>query len=286
MNVLRNLTIVTTHFGDLRWVILLARRVRENTEVGRIRAFVIIDNDHERDVVITEREKFAEVYSILTGTDVKVVSFENSQRHVDAYGHDHPNVLNLIVRSGLEGDWILILDSDCLPWTNDWVARNERILQEGYGAILVDDPFNPGRPHPCFILLPNIREIKTLRFDTFLTDGKTDTGRDIDKQLTEMGVKIRLVPYRRHFLGRYGCLYNNGIYHHTNGSFAEASDSRLLSQVRWRDEFFKELVLKGSVSMQLGDYIRYGGEILRRKGPVATMRRVLRRMTRLWARCI
>lgn len=229
--------LLTTHFGDVRWVGLLIDRARTafpGLDDGRI---FVIDQDR--------REKSAALLRRQLGP-VHVLQYPRSAPHIAATGHDHAHVLDLAIRE-VESDYLLVFDSDAHPIGPAARSRLERLLDD-HDAILAGVSRNDTRSHPCFMLFGPTVNRDGVRFDAGQIERGVDTGRLVYDQIIAMGLRAELLRAEPAFGGRWGTFYLDGaIYHHGSGSFADAEDERLQAQAQKRQRehaFFRRRVFR------------------------------------------
>lgn len=238
--------LVTTHFGDPRWVELLLVRVRRAfPELSDDRIFVI-----DQDRTATSGEALRRRLG-----PVRILSYPISEPHIVMTGHDHAHVLNLAVRE-IDSDYVLVFDSDAHP-TSEKVRPQLGALLDDNDAVLAAFDLNDTRTHPCFMLFGPTVDRERLRFDEGQVEVGVDTGRLVFDQVAAAGLRAKLLRPRPAFGGRWGTLYLDGtIYHHGSGSFGAAADPRLQAQAaHWRreSEFYRRRVFAGRYRLSPAD---------------------------------
>lgn len=230
--------LLTTHFGDVRWVQLLLDRAR--------RAFPGLDDDRIYVIDQDRTETSADMLRHRLG-EVQVLCYPPSEPHIAATGHDHAHVLDQAIRD-VESDYLLVFDSDAHPVGTGAHARLARLLRD-HDAVLAAVSSRDTRSHPCFMLLGPAVERHRIRFDAAQVERGVDTGRLVFDQIAGMGLQPELLRPEPAFGGRWGTLYLDGaIYHHGSGSFGEADDQRLRVQAarrRHAQAFFRRRVFRG-----------------------------------------
>jgi hypothetical protein len=241
LNRLKNISFITAHFHDFRWTERLLRQLAATMPAEAITEILVIDQDRTD----SSRARLAALHP-----KVRVVQYPRDERFFRALGHDHPAVLNQAVQAA-QGDWICVFDSDAHPIRAGWLAACEAVLRD-HDAILAEDPQRPGLSHPCFMLFPRQSVQLPLRFDEGLLEERaqfaggplrTDTGREIARQLTQAGQGVHVAAAAWAFDGQWGSLYLDCVYHHGSGSF-KGGDKTLTRQLTWEHRLFEAWVLE------------------------------------------
>ena len=252
--------LLTTHFGDPRWVELLIRRARLAFPGLRNERIFVVDQDRSDTSTAVLRDRLGAV---------TILRFAPSEPHIVMTGHDHAHVLNLAVRE-IDSDYLLIFDSDAHPVS---AAAGDRIatLAERSDAALAALGATGTRTHPCFALLGPAVDRGRLFFDEGQLETGVDTGRMIFDQIQAMGLRAELLRPEPAFGGRWGTFYlDRTIYHHGSGSFASATDPRLQAQAAsWQREhaFFGSRVFRGSYTLALPERLYTSALALRKQLP-------------------
>lgn len=248
---LDKISFVTTHFYDFEWTSYLIHQIYSNTDINRIYEILIINQDRTND----SRHRLMEICP-----KANILEFPLSEKHFIKKGHDHAFVLNEAVKNA-KGDLVCIFDSDCHPFSSQWLKICDDILRN-FDAIVAVDTGKYYRDklilsHPCFMLLKSDQISLPLRFDEHLFDQNFDTGRLIGQQLMDSGRKVFFACPAKGFEGRYGCIYLDSIYHHEKGSYAGGGE-RLLRQINWQQEYFKRIILtKHRYSLTILETVHY-----------------------------
>lgn len=230
--------LLTTHFGDARWVQLLLDRARRAFPGLRDEQIYVIDQDRTDGSAALLRDRLGPVH---------VLRYPPSETHIAATGHDHAHVLDLAIRD-VESDYLLVFDSDAHPVGTAVCGLLARLLHE-HDAVLAAVDASDTRSHPCFVLLGPAVDRDRVRFDASQVERGVDTGRLVFDQIAATGLRPELLRPEPAFGGRWGTLYLDGaIYHHGSGSFGEAGDERLRTQAarrRREHSFFRRRVFQG-----------------------------------------
>ncbi len=232
-----NLSIITTHFYDFRWIKCWIRRIRSYTDENIIKEILIVNQDR----TIKSRKKLEKL-----DKRIVVLEYPRSQAHFDHQGHDHAYVMNLAIRE-TSGDYICIFDSDSHPFSSIWIEKCNSLL-EYFDAIVAVDPYalkkkNEILSHPCFMLFNQKHLSIPLSFDASLFDRKIDTGRLIGAQLKTANQNVFFSYPQRGFSNYWGQVYLNCIYHHGKGSY-KGADQILANQIDIGESFFKNIVIR------------------------------------------
>lgn len=234
--------LLTTHFGDVRWVELLIDRARSAFPGFDDDRIFVIDQDRKEASAALLRRRLGPVH---------VLRYPRSDPHIAATGHDHAHVLDLAIRE-VESDYLLVFDSDAHPIGPAASSRLERLLHD-HDAILAGVSRNDNRSHPCFMLFGPTVDREGIRFDAGQIERGIDTGRLVFDQITAMGLRPMLLRAEPAFGGRWGTFYlDRAIYHHGSGSFGEADDERLQAQAATRRRehaFFRRCVFRGQYEL-------------------------------------
>ncbi|MGO8764080.1 MAG: hypothetical protein ACLQSR_02970 [Limisphaerales bacterium] len=230
MTAFRDITFVTTSFHDQSWIKLQLRQIRKTTPEEAINSILIIDQDR----TIVSRNRLARL-----DKKSKVFQYERNEACFKVAGHDHPAVLNQIIKQ-VSSEFCCIFDSDAHPMSKNWFKSCENLLSQ-YDCILAQDPLYPWVCHPCFMVLRK-SHLSHIDFGELFLDAKFDTGRLVANQLQKVGVRVFLIPFEKAFNGKWGDVYLGSIYHHGNGSFA-GGDERLKWQVSLENKSFRDLVI-------------------------------------------
>jgi len=234
---MQNISLITTHFYDFDWITCWIDRIRSNTDQELITEILVVNQDRDE----KSRKKLARL-----DNKIKVIEYPLSLSHFDKQGHDHANVLNLVVKEAI-GDFICLFDSDCHPINNQWLQNCSKILKD-YDAITALDPLAFKRyslelSHPCFMVLRKLHVSIPLSFDEGLFEYGRDTGRMVANQLTRAGERVYIARPEKAFQNLWGYKYIDSIYHHERGSYS-GGDYRLQRQIDWRQSFFKTIVIR------------------------------------------
>lgn len=234
--------LLTTHFGDPRWVELLLRRVRSVFPELSDENIFVIDQDRTATSADALRARLG---------PVRILRYPVSAPHVVMTGHDHAHVLNLAVRE-IASDYLLIFDSDAHPVLPE--ARERlMLLVERSDAVLAALDRDGTRTHPCFMLFGPAIDRERLFFDEGQLEVGVDTGRMSFDQVEAMGLRAELLRPTPAFGGRWGTFYLDGsIYHHGSGSFASNPDPRLQAQADYRrreHDFYGRRVFRGRYAL-------------------------------------
>lgn len=248
---LENITIITTHFYDFSWTKTLIDRLIQNTDFSRIKEVIIINQDRS----VESREKLQDIASFAT-----IVGYPKNEEYFKKRGHDHAAVLNLAVQQAT-GDFICIFDSDCHPFSSSWLPDCEDLMNHYDAVVALDknrsEKFGEQLSHPCFMMLKKRHLSIPLAFDEGFNEPKNDTGRLIGRQIERTGDKVLYIKPTIGFDGSHGEIYLDKIYHHRKGTY-KGADGRLTSQIGFRDEFFRNIVIKhGRYQMNMFDELRY-----------------------------
>lgn len=262
--------LLTAHYGNPFWVQLLLARAREAFPQMCDRDIYVIDQDRAADS--------AERLRSLVGP-VEVLRYPKSERHFAMTGHDHANVLNLAVRS-IDADVLILFDSDAHPVHERAAALIEREL-EANDAVLAAHASAGPFSHPSFMVFGPAVDRESLFFDADLMDRHVDTGRLIYTQLSESGLRAKLLRPTPAFEGMWGTLYLDGsVYHHGSGSFDSNSDAGFVRQVStWRreDRFVRRRVAERRYTLTRGErrllQMSFGLRRLHRRADGILMRR-------------
>lgn len=235
VSIITDITFITAHFRDFDWIKSWVKRIVQFTDYNLIRELLIINQDRNS----KSRAKLQALDS-----KVRVLEYPVNQKYFDKQGHDHAYVLNLATEEA-QGQFVCIMDSDCHPFSSDWIKGCEARLQENDAVAAVDYYQLKNNSnlltHPCFLLINRTILDFPLSFDQDLFDQNMDTGRLIGKQLELAGRKVSYVVPKKAFRTYWGFIYIDSIYHHERGSYAK-SESRLQKQIDWRQNFFKRIV--------------------------------------------
>ncbi len=237
VSIITDITFITAHFQDFDWIKSWVKRIVQFTDYNLIRELLIINQDRNS----KSRAKLQAL-----DPKVRVLEYPVNQKYFDKQGHDHAYVLNLATEEA-QGQFVCIMDSDCHPFSSDWIKGCETRLQENDAVAAVDYYQLKNNSnlltHPCFLLINRTNLDFTLSFDQDLFDHNMDTGRLIGKQLELAGRKVSYVVPKKAFRTYWGFIYIDSIYHHERGSYAKG-DARLQKQIDWRQNFFKRIVIK------------------------------------------
>jgi hypothetical protein len=231
------------------WISLCLQQIERHTDPGDYRLLVYDQSklpEHDRIL----REHGAEVFSDPEG------------RHVP-----HAAALDLLVDHAEAAEFLVTLDTDAFPVSDQWLERLTGSLRDGaaVAGIYRDEMMPEIRP---FIHVAGlcIRRDTLLGLDvSFARDKGQDTGQNITDALTGMGKKLNPLhrSNRRNFHFLIGGLYGDLLYHHGAGSrhakFWTSSDVEADERVRvaLRDAAFDDLdhlvaVLRGAQENDLG----------------------------------
>lgn len=228
-----DLTIITTHFHEFRWIETWHRHILANTPAEAIREIIVVDQDR------TEESR-----SRLSSLDprFRVRQFARSEPHFRAVGHDHGAVLNAVVREA-QGSIVCLFDSDAYPLNPAWWPRSREMLAS-QDALLAACHDAPDLSHPCFMVFRREWTAIPLRFDDGLFEKGVDTGRRIASHMRQAGARVALLQPTVGFSGKWGSVYLGSIYHHGSGSF-HGSDPMVRAQLTWLHRYFTHKVLNG-----------------------------------------
>ena len=255
-----NISIITTHFYDFDWMRVWAKKIHENTEAWKIKEVLIINQDRCED----SRRLLEEIYQ-----RARIPQYPRNEEQFVHRGHDHAAVLNLAIGEAT-GEYICLFDSDCHPFSKNWLSICEEILQS-HDAIVAFDQFrflvySMQLSHPCFMVLRSEHVTIPLLFDAGFPQKRYDTGRLIGRQLEEAGNKVFYAKPSGCFRNFYGEIYLDSIYHHGQGSYA-GGDDRLSRQIGYRHRFFKNVVVKkGKYNINDFEYLQFKAAAVKNYG--------------------
>lgn len=231
------ISIITAHFFDYAWIKLWAKKIQENTGEDKIKEVFIINQDRS----LESRNLLKEIYP-----KSKILEFPRNEEQILMKGHDHAAVLNNAVKEAT-GDYICIFDSDCHPFSPEWLPTCEKLF-ETYDAVLALDrnrriEYSISLSHPCFMIFKKDSVKIPLSFDEGFPSRIYDTGRLIGEQLERIGNKVFFAEPYVAFNKNYGEVFLDSIYHHGKGSYA-GGGVYLQKQLGFRQSFFSKIVLK------------------------------------------
>ncbi|MGH2980207.1 MAG: hypothetical protein ACRDLQ_11325 [Solirubrobacterales bacterium] len=231
------------------WISLCLQQLARHTSAGEYR------------VLVYDQSRLPEHEQILREHDVEVFS-DPDGRHMP-----HAAALDLLVDRVEGAEFIVTLDTDAFPVSDDWLGQLTGSLHDGAAlAGIYRDEMMPGiRP---FIHVSGlcIRRETLLGLDvSFARDKGQDTGQNITDALTGMGKRLNPLfrSNKRNFHFLIGGLYGDLVYHHGAGSrhakFWTSSDVEADERVRvaLRDAAFEDVdhlvaVLRGTEENDLG----------------------------------
>lgn len=267
----RTFTVVVCHFGDPFWIAELARRIDTTTDAAAVPELLVVDQ--------TRDARTAEALARLPRVR-RVVSYEPHLRQVELMGHDHPAALDRACREPFTTSHVLVLDSDCLPVADDWLARLEARLATA-DCVLAGD-WMWGLSHPCLMAMPAALAAQ-VEFAAGVDPLQIDTGRLVGHQLSLLGHRVDIDPPTAAFRSRRGQLYLSGtVLHVGSASFAGSNDQRLLRQVDpVSDRVVRRAIENGSTTLGpvahaalvVGSLVRPTRRTLRRMGRAIGIRR-------------
>jgi len=244
---IKNISFISAHFYDFDWTELLVRNIKRYTDETLIKEIILINQDRTQDSCDRLQA---------LGPKVRVVEYPRSELHFKLQGHDHAAALNQAIRE-VRGEYVGIFDSDAHPMKADWIGKCEQIF-EYYDAILALVPGKVLDTHPCFMFIRNEKPYLNILFDEGLESRRLDVGRMVGKQLINQGKRVYFTSHQDSFLGRWGRIYLNAIYHHQGGSFSGSEDARVRSRLKWQSLHFKRLVVRKRIyNFTVFDLIRY-----------------------------
>ena len=156
-----NISIITAHFHDFAWIKLWAKKIQENTDENKIKEVLIINQDRS----VESRNLLKQICP-----RSQILEYPRNEEQFLKRGHDHAAVLNLAVKEAT-GDYICIFDSDCHPFSPDWLPTCENLLETNEAVVALDRyrqiEYSTRLSHPCFMLIKkeSIKTpLKTLRY--------------------------------------------------------------------------------------------------------------------------
>lgn len=232
-----NISIITAHFYDFAWIKLWAKKIQLNTDENKIKEIFIINQDRSLD----SHNLLKQIYP-----RSQILEYPKNEEQISKKGHDHAAVLNFAVKEAT-GDYICIFDSDCHPFSPEWLPTCEKLL-ETYDAVLALDrnrniEYSISLSHPCFMMFKKESVKIPLSFDEGFPSKIYDTGRLIGEQLERMGNKVFYAESYVAFNKNYGEVFLDSIYHHGKGSYA-GGGFYLRKQLGFRQSFFTNIVIK------------------------------------------
>ncbi|MDD2522758.1 MAG: glycosyltransferase [Anaerolineaceae bacterium] len=254
------ISIITTHFYDFSWTKLWAAKIQKNTDQNKIKEVLIINQDRS----IESRNLLKQIYP-----KSQILEYPRNEEQFLKRGHDHAAVLNLAVQEAT-GEYICIFDSDCHPFSPEWVPACEKLLEK-YDAIVALDryrkiEYSTCLSHPCFMVLKKESIKTTLSFDEGFPLKIYDTGRLIGQQLERMGGNVFYAAPYLAFNNNYGEVFLDSIYHHGKGSYA-GGDIRLQKQLDFRQSFFTKIVIKKErYTLNKLEHIQYKLAVIKNHG--------------------
>lgn len=233
---MENISIITAHFYDFSWIKLWARKIQDNLDENKIKEILIINQDRS----VESRNMLQEICP-----RSRILEYPRNEEQFLKRGHDHASVLNLAVKEAT-GDYICIFDSDCHPFSAEWLPACEKLM-ETYDAVVALDKFRQIEystclSHPCFMVIKRTSIKYPLSFDEGFPSRIYDTGRLIGQQLERTGGKVFYAEPFTAFNNNHGEIFLDSIYHNQRGSYSGA-DNRLQRQLGYRDSFFSKIVL-------------------------------------------
>lgn len=231
-----NISIITTHFHDFSWIKLWTKKIQENLDENKIKEILIINQDRS----VESRNLLQQIYP-----RSKILEYPRNEEQFIKRGHDHAAVLNLAVKEAT-GNYICIFDSDCHPFSTDWLPACEKLL-ETYDAVVALDKYrqieySTRLSHPCFMIIKRSSIKIPLAFDEGFPLKIYDTGRLIGQQLEHTGSKVFYADSYLAFNKNHGEIFLDSIYHNGKGSYSGA-DNRLQKQLDFRHTFFSKIVI-------------------------------------------
>lgn len=255
-----NISIITTHFHDFSWIKLWTKKIQENLDENKIKEILIINQDRS----VESRNLLQQIYP-----RSKILEYPRNEEQFIKRGHDHAAVLNLAVKEAT-GNYICIFDSDCHPFSTDWLPACEKLL-ETYDAVVALDKYrqieySTRLSHPCFMIIKRSSIKIPLAFDEGFPLKIYDTGRLIGQQLERIEKKIFYAEPKIAFNHNYGEIYLDSVYHHGKGSYA-GGDVRLQKQVGFREAFIKDIVInKGRYEFTKFEHLQYKMRVIKNYG--------------------
>lgn len=195
-------SLLTTHFGEEFWVRQLLRRIDKFSGglVGQI--------------VVVNQNRGVPLHLPHLSVPVEVVEFPPDEVYLEVLGHDHPAVLQRATQSGvLQGENVLVLDSDCIPVTEGW----SDYLRGFDGPVLAADADKWGLSHPCFMSIPQSL-LRDIDFCEGVLSVGIDGGRLVGHQLVSAGHQVRFEHGERAHWGKGDFFFGKTLYHHGSGS--------------------------------------------------------------------
>lgn len=242
MNMKRNYTVVTCHFGNPKWINHCLSQI-DLFSGDEVEGVVIVDQTRESQSLL---EKLPRVENIIVTTP------NHSQNRV--LGHDHPAALDECLKDySFKTERIVVLDSDCFPISTGWLDAEVEVQ-------LAEDPHKAGLSHPCFMDIPT-ESRHSINFSDGCVELGIDTGRLVGHQLWQAGYDVTFLKPLSMFRGVRGHLYSEKIYHHGSASFTGHIDERLSRQVNKRpDKVLSAKVLKQDFSISFARVLFWKAE--------------------------
>ena len=237
-------TIISAHFGDMFWIRQLLTRTLPLYGPDGVVSVRVIDQSRDNAVRLSLGK--------LPGNP-EVVSFPEDRLQIALLGHDHPASLDRAIALPTSTTHVIILDSDCFPISDTWLARIRELLATN-DAIVARDPAKHGLSHPCLMVIPS-SSLMGISFSEGLLEAGIDTGRLVGLRLRRLGLSVYWDAPTAGFRGRRGHLYLDGtIYHHGSASFISSTQSILRNKVNVRVErYFRSKIERNDFSLRLGD---------------------------------
>src|SRR5262245_41883428 len=174
--------LITTHFGDVRWVELLLRRTRAAFPGLPDQEVYVNHQDRTAESAAQPRHRLGDV----TGPHLPL-----HEPHVLKTGHDHAHVLNLAVRE-IDAPYLVLFDSDAHPVSPAAAVRLGALVRDN-DAVLAGLDGVTTRAHPCFMLFGPAVDREALRFDEGQLETGVDTGRMVFDQVGRAGLRAELL---------------------------------------------------------------------------------------------
>lgn len=213
--------VITCHFGDRFWIENLLFYLKRNNMISEIHIGHIF-SDFELQTGIT------------TGIDDLDTETIKVHKLVVDEKEDHPSLrhakmLNSILAevNNTVADRVLILDSDMIPLSQNWLIKVDEVLNTHDALIAISDKYSHNT-HPCLVAFRNSL-LSTLTIEAFahfvLIDGKEgefriETASHLAHKLLSQGVNVALTRPFTKFGGKwFHCYLSGAITHIGNQSF-------------------------------------------------------------------
>jgi hypothetical protein len=206
-------SILLTHYGDPYWV-KKAISSAKLLDLELINDVFIIDNNHG---------------------DIELIGWASQQPKVRMLEYPslgsgnahHANALNSFLGEGLvNASHLIIMDSDLLVQSNDWLEMVLEILESSESCLALD-PISDYLTHPCFMVIP-MKALSSLDFMEGMKSLKIDTGRTVGLQLSNLGISTHLLKPKPGYGGKLGFTYLNGkLFHVTSISIRQQPTRRV-----------------------------------------------------------